>query len=247
MKRVCLLDDIRGMTLFSMILYHTVWDLVYIWGMDWSWYYTKFAYIWQQSICWTFIFLSGFCWSLGKHKLRRGLIVVGAGALVSLVTEIAMPNQRIRFGVLTLIGTSMLLTIITEKILKRVPALIGFACSLLLFLLIRNVNVGYIGFENWNLYQLPEAWYHGGDIATFMGFTDLSFFSSDYFSVLPWYFLFVAGYFAYQLAKRYGILEKIAKKRSVGKIWNFMGRQSLIIYMLHQPIIYLVLSLVMRR
>ena len=58
-SRVEWLDSIRGITLISMILYHAVWDIVYIAKVDWDWFKSDGAYIWQQSICWTFILLSG--------------------------------------------------------------------------------------------------------------------------------------------------------------------------------------------
>ena len=60
------------------------------------------AYIWQQSICWTFILLSGFCIPFSRRLLRRGLEVFGAGALVMLVTNLVLPEDRVIFGVLTL-------------------------------------------------------------------------------------------------------------------------------------------------
>ena len=76
------LDTLRGVTLVSMMAYHACWDLVYIFGMDWDWYGSFGAYLWQQSICWTFILLSGYCVQLGRHRLRRGLMAFGGGALV---------------------------------------------------------------------------------------------------------------------------------------------------------------------
>ena len=48
--RLQLPDTIRGIVLVSMIAYHATWNLVYIYGMDWSWYHSYGAYIWQQSI-----------------------------------------------------------------------------------------------------------------------------------------------------------------------------------------------------
>ena len=81
-KRDPWLDHLRGATLVSMILYHGCWDLVYLLGFDWEWYKGTGAWIWQQSICWTFIVLSGYCWSLGRHHLKRGLMTFGAGLLV---------------------------------------------------------------------------------------------------------------------------------------------------------------------
>ena len=101
-QRYDLLDTIRGITLLSMICYHGAWDFVYLYQVKWDWYRGTGAYIWQQSICWTFIFLSGFCWSLGKRHLKRGLMVFGGGLLVTLVTILVMPDNRVVFGVLTL-------------------------------------------------------------------------------------------------------------------------------------------------
>ena len=83
--RYPLLDSIRGAVLISMILYHGVWDLTAFTETSWDWYEETPGYLWQQSICWSFILLSGYCWSLGRHHLKRGLTVFGAGILVSLV------------------------------------------------------------------------------------------------------------------------------------------------------------------
>lgn len=242
MKRYVRLDDIRGITLVSMILFHAVWDLVYIFGMDWHWFYTNVAFVWQQSICWTFILLSGFCWSFGKRKLRRGLIVSGAGILISFVTEVFMPDQRIRFGILTFLGLAMLVLIPLEKCLQKLSAELGLAVCLVAFMLLYGINDGYIGILGFvELLHLPEALYHLGDVATFMGFTDMWFYSSDYFSVLPWLLLFLTGYFCYRVSAEKGWLVVLAEQKSWGRFWNVCGKKSLLIYMLHQPVVYGVL------
>lgn len=103
-ERYPCLDTLRGYTLFSMVVYHAIWDIVYIKGVHIEWFHSVFACIWQQSICWTFILLSGFCWNLGKRKVIRGGVIFSAGILVSFVTEIFIPQQKISFGVLTLFG-----------------------------------------------------------------------------------------------------------------------------------------------
>ena len=116
--RLDLLDSIRGATLLSMAAYHAVWDLVYLFGVQWDWYKGGLGFLWQQSICWTFIFLSGFCWPLGRRPLKRGLTVLAGGAAVTLVTVLAMPESRVVFGVLTLLGACALLLIPLEKLLR---------------------------------------------------------------------------------------------------------------------------------
>ena len=96
--RLHALDALRGFMMINMILYHGMWNLKYLFGVPCDWYAGTTKYLWQQCICWTFIILSGFCWSLSKNHLRRGGLVFGGGVLVSLVTNLLMYENRIVFG-----------------------------------------------------------------------------------------------------------------------------------------------------
>lgn len=235
-KRYHLLDGIRGLVLISMILYHASWNLVYIYGMDWKWYRGTWAHLWQQSICWTFILLSGFCYSMGGRHLKRGLQVFGGGLLVTVVTLLVMPQNRVVFGVLTLIGSCMLLMIPLQKLLKRVKPEIGIAVSALLFILAGNINQGYLGFGEWNIIRVPRILY-SNLFTTYLGFPEPAFFSTDYFPLMPWLFLFVAGYFLYHILNRRDILQKRFFEKNI-PILGFLGKHSLLIYLLHQPLLY---------
>ena len=236
--RYYMLDGIRGITLISMILYHLVWDIVFIMGENWMWFQSDFGYIWQQSICWIFILLSGFCWSMGKRKLKRGIVVFATGALITFVTIIFMPEQRAVFGILTLLGSSMILMIPLEKILQKVTPIAGLCVSGSLFILLRNINDGYLGFENWNLVTVPAFFYHN-IVTAFLGFPEHTFYSVDYFSLFPWIFLFLSGYFLYQIMNHKNKMTLFTYKGNDGL--EFLGRHSLVIYLLHQPIIYFTL------
>lgn len=236
-----MLDCVRGLVLISMIAYHTVWDMVYIFGEDWGWYQSDLADLWQQSICCSFILLSGFCWSFGKVKWKRGLTVFLAGAVISVVTLLVMPKNRIVFGILTLLGTCMLFMIPLERVLKKIKPLSGIISSLLIFLFLKNINNGYLGFGDWEVVKLPRSLY-SNIVTTFLGFTEDSFFSTDYFSVLPWLALFISGYFLYRLCVERNWLQYL----HIGQnpFLEQLGRHSLIVYMLHQPLVYGVLTLV---
>ena len=238
--RYRILDYIRGINLISMILYHFIWDMVYIFGVNWTWYKSEAGYIWQQSICWTFIMLSGFCWSLGKQRLKRGLTVLGAGMLVTAITVLVMPENQIIFGVLSLMGSCTLLLIPLEKILKKIPKGIGFLSCMVIFILLRHINEGYIGIGEDILFQLPEVLYQGY-LMTYLGFTDGSFYSTDYFSIFPWVFLFMAGYFLYGMMQKKALLKQLQIERVT--FVEMMGKHSLMLYLMHQPIIYLVLNI----
>ncbi len=235
--RLHLLDTLRGITIISMVIYHALWNLAYLQGVSLPWFTGQPRRIWQQSICITFIFLSGFCRALGSKHLKRGLMVFGGGMLVTLVTLIVMPDFPIIFGVLTFLGSAMLALIPFEKALKRIPSEIGATISLLLFLLFKNCNLGFWGFGSINLIKLPDFLY-ANYLTAFLGFPSLNFYSTDYFSFFPWIFLFLCGYFFCLLFKKQNLLGVLVTKPVF--FLNFIGRHSLIIYLAHQPILYLI-------
>ena len=235
--RYQLLDTLRGFSLVSMILFHACWDLVYLFGYDWPWYKGTPGYLWQQSICWTFILLSGYCFHLGRHRLRRGLMSLGGGALVSVAAWFS--GNPIHCGVLTLLGAAALLTIPLDSLLRRLPARVGLAGSFVLFFLTRDINRGYLGFEGARLLELPAELYRNLCTA-YLGFPGPDFSSADYFSLLPWVFLFWTGYFLYRLRPE-------EPRREVRlPLLTLLGRHSLLVYLLHQPMIYGVLWLLDR-
>lgn len=242
MRRYRLLDSIRGITLLSMTAYHAVWDLVYIFGVPLEWYGTKIGYIWQQSICWTFILLSGFCWSMGRKKLKRGLTVFAGGFVITAVTLFVMPENRVVFGVLTLLGICMLMQILVEPLCRKCNSTVGMLLAFLGFLILKDINRGQIGIAAWKSMELPEELY-ANLFTTLWGFPARDFFSTDYFSVFPWYFLFLTGYFLYHLMQEKELLQRLPDIHIAPLEW--IGKHSLILYLLHQPVVYGVLYLVM--
>lgn len=241
LKRYDFLDSLRGLTIVSMILYHFVWDLVFIFGQDLVWFKTGFSYIWQQSICWCFILLSGFCFNLSSRKLRRGLIVFGCGAGVSIVTGVFMPDEIIIFGILTFIGSAMLIMTFLQKFIQKVPARLGAIVSFILFAFSKNITLGYLGFFGIKLIYLPNILY-ANVVSTYFGFLSDDFYSADYFPIFPWIFLFVCGFFIGKLFLHNNLLDKIQFKSN--KILAQIGKYSLWIYLAHQPLIYGILYLI---
>lgn len=238
MKRYNAIDALRGFSIINMMIYHTIWDLVYIFGFNWAWYRSHAAYIWQQFICYTFIILSGLCIPLSKRKLKRGITVFIFGIVISIVTIIAMPQDKVIFGILTLIGSCMMLIIPIEKILKRINPYYGITINIFLFIVTRNINRGYLIF-----YKLPQFLYKNM-LTAYIGFPPASFSSTDYFALFPWIFLFISGYFLYYILDENNLLCKLEKSRFAPLEW--MGQHSLMIYVFHQPVIYFLLYLLFR-
>ncbi len=234
-KRYELLDAFRGVLMIEMVIYHFLFDVMVFSGGQFSLYHNVGYYIFQQSIGWGFIFLSGMCVSFSEKMLKRGLIIIGAAAIVSLVTYIATPSQAINFGVLCCIGSCMLLMIPVKKVSKYINPFVGFGIFAVLFFLFRNINKGCLGFEGIKILDLPDFLY-ANYFTAYLGFPHAKFQSGDYYALFPWFFLYVSGYFFY------GCIEKSAavKEFLTVKIpfLSALGKYSLLVYLLHQPVCY---------
>ena len=85
--------------------------------------------------------------------------------------------------------------------------------------------------------RIPEALY--ANLATaYLGFPPADFYSTDYFSLLPWNFLYLCGYELHWILKAAGVLDAPILRKEIRPL-AFMGRNSLVIYLLHQPVLYL--------
>lgn len=166
--RCALLDELRGLDLISMMLYHGMWDLVYLFGVRAPWYGSWQGELWQQSICWVFILLSGFCLPLGRHPVKRGAVVFGCGALVTAVTLIFMPADAVWFGVLTLLGSAMIITGLLEKWMEKVPPVVGLAGSMFLFYFTRYAADGYLQLGHWLI--TPPGFLYANYFTAYLGF-----------------------------------------------------------------------------
>ena len=251
MKRNGLIDFIRGLNLISMILFHGMWDVVYIFGIDIPWFRTWIRDVWQIIIAGTFVILSGYCFSLSHKKLKHGIKVSLSGIIITIVTCVLMPENRIIFGVLTMLGACMLIFIPLENILKKANPYVSVIVAFLLFVLTYNIDDGYIGIGRW--IELPKVMY-SNYVTTFIGLPFDEFYSTDYFGIIPWIFLYGCGFFLYKAVSNEMAKNDVEGKetsklfRKVKNIYvkqiNFIGKYSLIVYMMHQPVVYGVLWVV---
>ena len=160
-KRLWLLDVLRGAALLNMLAYHALYDWVYVFGHASSWYDIGAAgcHVWQQYICWSFILVSGYSFTLARRPWKNGLLVAGCAVVLTVVTVGFMPSESIWFGVLHLNAAAVLLSWALRPLLEKCPAGLGLAVSALLFALTNQVPQGCLGFETLRLCALPKAWY----------------------------------------------------------------------------------------
>jgi len=234
-KRIWELDALRGLCILGMVVVHLIYDLVEQYGIiDWEYPVAyKFLQQWGGVL---FLLISGISVTLGRHHIRRGLMVIGGGLLCTAVTvgmyflEFAGSGIIIYFGVLHCLGVCMLLWHPVRKAPIWLLAVLG---ALL------------VGLGLW-LPTLPR-------VDTFwlvpFGLLPNGFHSSDYFPLLPHFGFFllgaVLGKTVYRQKKT--LLPKVNDRNPVFRFLQSCGKQSLWIYLLHQPVLsglcYLILLL----
>ncbi|MFR5930718.1 MAG: heparan-alpha-glucosaminide N-acetyltransferase domain-containing protein [Subdoligranulum sp.] len=123
-----------GLALLNMLVYHAMYDWVYIFGHASGWYdiWSTHCHVWQQYICWSFILLSGYSFTLSRRPLKNGLLTAACAVVLTVATAVAMPEEVIWFGVLHLLGCAALLTCLLHPALEKLPPLAGVTGSAVL-------------------------------------------------------------------------------------------------------------------
>ena len=130
-QRFWQIDALRGLALLNMLVYHAMYDWVYIFGHASGWYdiWSTHCHVWQQYICWSFILLSGYSFTLSRRPLKNGLLTAACAVVLTVATAVAMPEEVIWFGVLHLLGCAALLTCLLHPALEKLPPLAGVTGS----------------------------------------------------------------------------------------------------------------------
>ena len=230
MKRIQTIDTFRGITIISMVLFHLLYNINYYWTLD---FYdgTLFNRIWQLSIAISFFLISGITSTFlsPQENIKRGLITSMIGFLITLITYIFAKEQLIIWGVLNGLGFSMILGEFFQKRISNKIWPILFICFIFSYKIPQGILENYkvLGY----LYEKNLF---------FLGFPADSFASSDYFPIIPWTFIFLAGLSLGKYLKMRNYFDFDVKDNILAKI----GRHSLLIYISHQIILYPLVTLI---
>lgn len=245
-RRIYLLDELRGFAIICMVFHHMFYDIGFVLHYDIGYRIFNFLCVFQPFFWAIFIITSGICSRLSRNTVRRGIIVFACGLAVTLVTAVIMPamgisGAEIYFGVLSCLGLSMIITGIFMPLLNRLGkkgSVAGMAISAALFLATYNISDGQLLF---GLIDLPQSLYNT-NYFSFLGFHNGMFFSADYFPLVPWLFIFLFGAFLGKWAKE-GAFPKAFYKSRVNFLQK-VGKNSLWVYLLHQPALYAVMYII---
>ena len=224
-KRIWELDVFRGICILGVIAVHCVYDMVELYELV-AWKYPPlFVFIrdWGSVL---FLLLSGICVTLGSRSIRRGLVVFGSGMLITLVT-LAMYRLNlfdrsiiIYFGILHCLGICMLLWPLFRKFPWWALLLCGAALAAQGFWLQKQPGVDYC-------WMMP------------IGLPWKDFVTGDYFPLLPNFGFFLIGSALGKTVyrRKESLLPNVNTENIFIRFFSFCGRQSLWLYLLHQPLL----------
>lgn len=218
-KRIDIIDAARGIAVILMVIHHFLYDLVEFLGAP-EWLFSNPVFnVLHYFFAGLFIFLSGVSSRFSRSNTARGIKVIVIAILITLVTTFM--DMPIRFGVLHLLGFSMIFYGLTRKLWDSIPSIVmPILCVVLI--VGTALAVGNIEINSKHLWMF--------------GWTYPEFYSADYFAIFPWLFVFLFGTWAGKPIKDRKLPERFYTLSM--PFFPAVGRKALIIYILHQPILY---------
>ena len=238
-ERWHLLDTLRGVCIILVVLYHVLYNLSESFGGNYAFFRSSGMDNFRDGFVSVLVLLAGISCSLTRSNLKRGIKTLLYGLIITAVMAIVMPQSIIIFGILHFFGCAMLIFAAVGRYVLKIPTWIGFSLFLLLFFFTKNLmrgNLGLFGLFQIALPQMPQNLF-----MFILGF-DVNIFSADYYPLIPWLFMFFAGAFLGRFFKE-GVAPKLFKKDLLPPV-TFLGRHTLIIYLVHQPVIFGVMYLI---
>lgn len=245
-ERAFELDLIRGLAMIAMLFMHFSWDIRYEFRVD-AFSYLEKGWFWaflHPMIITGFIGVSGVCTAFSRSNLKRGLKLLGVAAGLSLatwlITTFAGIDCLIIFNVFAVLAISILVYALIEFIEKKCkidPRVTNVIMALI------AAYIALVGSDLWNMD-------YSTDNLLFLpiGFAIHNTPSmADYMPLVPHIGIFLFGALVGRLC--YSDRKSVFKTRSllaknIMRPIEFIGRHSLIIYIVHQPLMYGILYVI---
>ena len=226
-KRFWEIDFLRGIAIIMMVMFHFLWDLNHFYNFDIS-VSKGFWNVFQITTASLFLFLVGISLTISNTNnnagyikyLKRGLKIFSFGLIITVVTKLIFPDSFVVFGILHLIGVSIILSYVFRKF-RYLNLLFGIG-----FVVVGGLLKNYAVNFDWLF---------------FLGLYSNRFYSLDYFPIFPWFGVILIGMFFGNLLYSTNKRNFKLKDSSENKVVNFvcfLGKKSLIIYLMHQIVLY---------
>ena len=236
-SRLWEIDLFRGIAILMMIVFHTLFDISFF-GIAPLNVSTGFWHYFAYATASFFLLIVGVSLIVSHARARqkisglplalkffwRGAFIFALGLLVTLGTWLYLREGFVIFGILHLIGISILLSPLFFRF-GKLNVLLGLVC-------------------------IPAGWIISGmsgpAVLLPLGIIPPGFTSVDYTPLFPWFGMVLIGMGAGAYLYTGGVRQFSLRPMPgffVSPL-SFLGRHSLVIYLVHQPIIILLLALV---
>lgn len=220
--RLAALDLARTLAIVGMVIFHFTFDLALFGHIPVETLYQPFWYYFARMVAGSFLFLSGVSlWLAHGQGIRWGAFwwrfakLAAAAALVSVASFWLVPGGPILFGILHALAVSSLIALA----FLRLPWAVTLAVAAVVFAL------GWVDRSP----AFDSLW------LVWLGLAENRPLMGDYVPLIPWAAPCLAGL---ALAKALGVQHWRGQTPTAAMRWlAFPGRHSLIIYLIHQPIL----------
>ena len=225
-RRIDAIDVLRGLAIVAMVAYHATWDLGYYKLLPYDLAGSQTGRLVAKGIAGSFLFLVGIGLVLAHRRgvrwrpfLRRLALVAGSALLVSVATLLVFPLSFVYFGILHMIALGSVLAlpfVFAPPVVTALAAIVFLAGP--------------------RLFASPAF---DGPWLLWLGLGTRFPSTQDYEPVFPWLGVILAGIVVARLA--WPALQRLGEawqaRRGLGWLLAAAGRWSLLIYLVHQPIL----------
>lgn len=233
--RVRAFDAWRGLSVLSMVLFHYCYDLKYLSGLSLSWFAPPLQDVWRASISWSFIFIAGCMCAHSRDNLRRAGVYAIFAVGIFVATALAGVDVPISFGVIYCMAACTFVAWSLERLHAVPRGYVAAACLFAGFVLLLGLPQGWLGIGPARV-ELPAALY-STEWFSWLGLPGPRFASGDYYPLLPYLLLYLAGSACGRTWRAHGYPEWAY--RDVARPLQLVGRHALLVYVVHQPILLL--------
>jgi uncharacterized membrane protein len=237
MNRIRLLDLLRAMAVIAMIFYHFAYDLADFGYVSMIIVVNGYWKLFAQSIGCSFLFVSGISfWVMASGGIiwskyfKRMAVLIAAALLISITTYQINSSTFIFFGILHLLAACSLFSVF----IYRLPVIV---------LLILGVGIIFLP-EYYHTSSYYNNTLFANKLLAWTGLFNGKTGSVDFYAFMPWSAAFVFGLACSKVFIKPGHPSTVSplsfkeEKATLGLssvLW--IGRNSLLVYLIHQPIL----------